>query len=198
MSLIRLAPAFAIALLLGWTVVCCGAHTNRVHVDETGGVEDTGIDSQDLRTVAQKMARSIIQLHPIAQAKSSPRIAFLEVQNNSNDMLDTEMFLRKIRRLLLKHGNGRIRFLDRARVASILKERQAKRAGLITTGKSKDLAGADYFLTGVISSIDKASGDQRSTYTVFSFRLTDAESSEIIWEDEYEMKKVGTRAFWDY
>ena len=97
MSLIRLAPAFAIALLLGWTVVCCGAHTNRVHVDETGGVEDTGIDSQDLRTVAQKMARSIIQLHPIAQAKSSPRIAFLEVQNNSNDMLDTDWCFALIR-----------------------------------------------------------------------------------------------------
>lgn len=176
----------------------CAGSTNRVHVDETGGVEDTGIDSQDLRTVGQRMARSLLQVHSIANAESPVRIAFLEVKNNSNDILDTEMFLRKIRTLLLKHSQGKIRFLDRARVKDIIKEREAKRAGLITTGGAKDLSGADYFLTGVISSIDKASKDLRSTYTMISFRLTDSETSEIIWEDEYEMKKVGQRAFWDY
>jgi len=197
MGWFKSATAVILQLLLSGAILCCG-HTNRVHVDHAGGVEDTGIDSQDLRTVAQKMARGIINLHPVSQAKSPPRIAFLEVKNNSNDILDTEMFLRKIRTLLLKYGNGRLRFLDRARVQAILQERKAKRAGLITTGESKNLAGADFFLTGVISSIDKAAGDKRSTYTVFSFRLTDAESSEIIWEDEYEMKKVGQRAFWDH
>lgn len=176
----------------------CGTQTNRVHVDETGGVEDTGIDSQDLRTVTQKMARSLIQIHEVSQSSSPARIAFLEVKNNSNDILDTEMFLRKIRRLLLKHGEGRMRFLDRARVKEIIKEREAKRAGVVTSGGTRGLAGADFFLTGVISSIDKAVADKRSTYTLFSFRLTDAESSEIVWEDEYEMKKVGQRAFWDY
>ena len=193
----RIAVATVLSCLVAWAPTC-GPHTNRVHVDQTGGLEDTGIDSQDLRTVTQRMSRSLMQVPDVANASSPPRIAFLEVKNNSNDILDTEMFLRKIRRLLLKFGQGRIRFLDRARVKEILKEREAKRAGLVTSAGSKNLAGADFFLTGVISSIDKASGDTRSTYTLFSFRLTDAETSEIVWEDEYEMKKVGQRAFWDY
>jgi penicillin-binding protein activator len=181
-----------------WMAMGCAGSTNRVHVDETGGVEDTGIDSQDLRTIVQRMARSIIQINAIATADSPPRIAFLDIKNSSNDILDTGMFLRKIRTLLLKHSQGRIRFIDRARVREIIKEREAKRAGLISSAGSKNLAGADYFLTGNISSIDKAAGDLRSTYTLVSFRLTDAETSDIIWEDEYEMKKVGKRAFWDY
>ena len=178
-------------------VTSCGGGTNRVGLDESGGVQDTGISSQDLRTVTQRMARSIVSISVIAQAPKPPRVAFLKLKNNSSEIVDTNMFLERIRRLLLKHSGGRLRFLDRERVADIMREREAKRAGVVTSSGANALGGADYFLTGTISSIDKAAGELRSTYTRFSFRLTDAETSDIVWEDEYEMKKVGERAFWD-
>ena len=194
----RCALAAALAAAAGLLPTACAPRgVRRMHVDQASLAEDTGVSSQDLRTVTQRMARSLITIHAIAQAPHPPRVAFLEMANRSNEILDTNMFLEKIRSQLIKYSGGRLRFLDRASVKVIIKEREAKRAGLITSGKRAGLAGADFFLTGVISSIDKARGAHRATYTRFSFRLTDAETSDIVWEDEYEMKKAATRDFWD-
>jgi len=175
----------------------CAHHTERVGLDEDAGVVDTFASSQDIRTVAQRMASSLLQVPEISSAAQPPRIAFLSVENRSSEIFDSDMMLEKIRTLLLKNARGKLRFLDRAKVKEIIKEREAKRAGIVTTSGSKLLGGADFFLTGIISSIEKQEEKKRSTYTRFSFRLTDAESSDIIWEDEYEIKKVSERATWD-
>ena len=192
-------PRIVIVALSLLTMLACASQRGprRIHVDQDSMAEDTGVSSQDLRTVTQRMARSLITVHPIAMAPKPPRIAFIEMRNNTSEILDTNMFLGKIRSQLIKHGQGRLRFLDRASVKAIIKEREAKRAGLVTSGKRAGLGGADFFLTGNISGIDKSAGAHRATYTRFSFRLTDAETSDIIWEDEYEMKKVATRDYWD-
>lgn len=196
-SFSRLASAVAFTLLV--SVGCGGGYRHRVGVDEDTEADrgGTGFSSQDLRTVAERMARSLITLPAVSAAKSPPRVAFLQVDNRSNQIIDTDVFLEKIRSLLLRHAGGRVRFLDRKKIKAIMAERGAKRAGIVTTGKSKNLGGADYFLTGSISSIDRVSGRARATYMRFSFRLTDAESSDIVWEDEYEMKKQAKRAIWD-
>ena len=186
----------AIALL---ATACSGGYRHRVGVDEDTEADrgGTNFSSQDLRTVAQKMARSIVSLPVVSAAKSPPRVAFLKVDNRSTQIIDTEVFLEKIRSLLLRHSGGRVRFLDRARIKSVMRERGAKRAGVVSAGRQKNLSGADYFLTGSISSIDRVAGRAKATYMRFSFRLTDAESSDIIWEDEYEMKKQAKRSIWD-
>jgi len=57
--------------------------------------------------------------------------------------------------------------------------------------------GADYFLTGSIRSVDKGSGRVRSTATFCRFRLTDAETMQIMWEDSYQVKKIGKQGVWD-
>ena len=62
------------------------------------------------------------------------------------------------------------------------------------TGKA-DLAaaplGTQYFLKGTLQSISKQSGKAESDYILASFRITDAETSQLIWEDSAEWKKVG-------
>ncbi len=174
----------------------CAAKSNRVDVD-TDDPFDTGTSSKDLRTVAQSMARSLIQLPQIANAKKPPRIVFADVTNNTNEVLNKNMFLRKMRTLLMKHAAGRMVFVDRARWQEIQKERAMKRSGQTTYTKLGKLSGADYILTGVLDSIDKAAGGKRSTYTRYSFRLTDAETGDILWEDEYEVKKVGKAGLYD-
>ena len=75
--------------------------------------------------------------------------------------------------------------------------REMKRRGEVSTAGQKMLLGADFFLTGTLSSIDKMMNGKRSTFTSYSFRLTDAESSAIIWEDEYDVKKVGKSGMYD-
>ena len=177
----------------------CGGQSRRIEVDKTFEFEGTGTDSQDLRTVCEKMARSIVTLPQISNAKHPPKIAFLEIRNQTSEIINKELFLDKIRTLLIKYTRGRVLFLDRAIIDSIIEERELKKENIVGSSNPqlKVLLGADYFLTGEMMSIDKRAGDKQATYTRYSFRLTDAESSAVVWEDDYEMKKVKEVGQWD-
>ena len=180
------------------TLISCSAgKTNRVAIDTDEPFSDVETSSKDLDTVAQKMTASLLQLHQISNAKSPVRIAFADVKNETNEIINKNLFIEKMRTLLLKNAQGRMVFLDREISADIMKEREDKRAGQVSSTSTKMRSGADFFLTGKLASIDKVSGKQRSNYTRYSFRLTDAESTDILWEDDYEVKKVGESGLYD-
>ncbi len=183
-------------VLLGLALAGCVAGTSRVDVatDEAG---DTETSSKDLVTVAQNMARSLVQLPQISSARTPPRIAFADVKNETNEIINKNLFIEKMRTLLLKNAGGRMVFLDREISEQITREREDKRRGELGSSGSKVRSGADFFLTGKLSSIDKQMKGKRSTYTRYAFRLTDAESTDILWEDEYEVKKVGSAGLYD-
>ncbi|HEV8586681.1 MAG TPA: hypothetical protein VGT02_17060 [Methylomirabilota bacterium] len=183
----------AAAILAG----CAAPVSQRVDVDAPSPLGDTTTDSQDLRTIAQRMARSLITVQQISRAETPPRIAFLDVRNRTNQIIDKEIFLNSIRTLLIQHSQGRVVFLDRTRINEIIAERELKRRGVVGASDRKILSGVDFFLTGELNAIDKVEGSARLTYTRYSFRLTDAESSDIIWEDAYEVKKLGKRGVFD-
>lgn len=176
---------------------CSAGKTNRVAIDTDEPFSDVETSSKDLDTVAQKMTASLLQLPQVANAKNPVRIAFADVKNETNEIINKNLFIEKMRTLLLKNAQGRMIFLDREISADIMKEREDKRAGQVSSTSSKMRSGADFFLTGKLASIDKVSGKQRSNYTRYSFRLTDAESTDILWEDDYEVKKVGESGLYD-
>jgi len=185
--------AIIACLAAGIFLVGCVGETKRLAPDELSNIElGTGITSQDFRSVAQRMARSLVVLPQIQNSTTPPKIAFVTVQNNSNAYIDGDSFLNKMRTELIKHANGRMVFLDRAVIAAIEKENRDKSRGKRTASGQGTPLGADFFLTGIVESIDKVAGKGRTTYTRLSFRLTDAASSAIIWEDDYEIKKHST------
>ncbi|MBU1862837.1 MAG: penicillin-binding protein activator LpoB [Candidatus Omnitrophica bacterium] len=166
----------------------------RIDVDSSY-ISDVTTDSQDLRSICQTMARSIINLYQIANAVSPPRIAFLEMVNRTTEDIDSYNLLDSIRTQLVKNSGGRVIFIDRERINAIMREREMKRSGTVGSSAPKVLSGVDYFLTGRAYSDMKAFKGMREAYYRFSFRLTDAESGDIIWEDEYEFKKAGRLGF---
>ncbi len=179
---------FAAALWSG-----CTGETKRMDPDQMSEVElGTGLTSQDFRSISQRMARSLVQLPQIQSATTPPKVAFSQVINNSNDYIDGDAFLRKMRTELIKNAEGRVVFLDRAIIDQIEKENRDKARGKRTASGEQTPMGADFFLTGTIDSIDKVAGAGRTEYLRLSFRLTDAGSSAVVWEDEYEIKKHST------
>ncbi len=188
---------FLIMMFLSVFVLSCVPKTNRVGVDTDEPFSDTETSSKDLMAVAEKMTGSILTLPVISSAKTPPRIAFSDVKNETNEIMNKNLFIEKMRTLLLKHASGRMVFLDREISKDIQDERSQKREGELTSQKSATRSGADYFLTGKLSSIDKVAGSKRSTYTRYSFRLTDAETTDIVWEDDYEVKKIGQAGVYD-
>ena len=108
------------------------------------------------------------------------------------EFLDDKMFLEMIRTNLIKYSDGKYVFLDRDISEEIERERQDKRSGeRQAAGELRQKYGADYFLTGTISAIDRFEGTLRTVYTRYAFRLVDAETEVVVWEDSYETKKTG-------
>lgn len=170
--------------------VGCAGETHRVALDEETEIErGTGMTSTDFRSITQQMARALVQVPEIQNATSPPTLAMLTPKNNTRDYMDTDAFLNKMRTELIQNAGGKFRFLDRAIVAAIEKENRDKELGRRTTSDTKTPFGADFFLTGVIESIDKRTDRGHTEYIRYSFRLTDAGSSAIVWEKDYEIKK---------
>jgi hypothetical protein len=168
------------------------SHTQVILPDQDDGLGGTGVDAEDVRVVGRKMAISILEVPEIMKAQGMPRIALLPVKNSTRFIINKDILTTKIRIELNKNATGKVRFLARDRMEDILAERKAKREGLVTSSSEGELKGVDFYLTGEMTGISKGSEGNRSDYVLMSFQLIDPETSDIIWEDSYEFKKVGS------
>lgn len=171
-----------------------GVPVTEMGASERGFVAGTGVESQDLVTVTDKMARSILAIPEIAHATSTPRIALDPVVNDTRFPLNKDIFNDRIRIELNKHSLGKVRFLARDRMKSLEHERELKQSGQVTASADPNVTefrGADFFLTGKLSGMTTKTTAGTSDYVLYSFQLIDARTSEIVWEDSAEMKKQG-------
>lgn len=162
--------------------------------DERGFVTGTGIESQDLVSVTDKMARSLVNTPEINDFPGMPRIVLDPVINNTRFPIQQGIFLTRIRILLNSRTRGKMRFLARERMDALRAEREMKRTGELTSSSDpnvQEFKGADFFLTGKLDGQTTRTSAGTSDYVLYSFQLIDARTSEIIWEDFSELKKQG-------
>jgi PBP1b-binding outer membrane lipoprotein LpoB len=171
-----------------------GSPVTEMRPDERGKVAGTGIESQDLVAVTDKMARGILAIPEIARASSAPRIVLDPVTNETRFAINKDIFLTRIRTALNSKAAGKVRFLDREMMATLEREQRLKQQGLVTATADPNVVefrGADFFLTGKLQSITTRTAQGTSDYVLYAFRLTDARTTEIVWEDSAEIKKEG-------
>ncbi|MCX6881002.1 MAG: penicillin-binding protein activator LpoB [Verrucomicrobia bacterium] len=171
-----------------------GVPVTQMKADERGFVAGTGIESQDLVAVTDKMARSILAVREITQAKTPPRIVIQPLENKTRFPINKDIFLTRIRSELNSKAQGRVRFLAREQMAALQKERELKQTGQVTAASDpnvQEFKGADYFLTGSLEGMSTRATAGTSDYILYNFHLIDARTSEIIWEDSAEVKKQG-------
>jgi PBP1b-binding outer membrane lipoprotein LpoB len=191
--------ALSVALLAGCATDAgvrnpAGVPVTEMRPDERGFVAGTGIESQDLVTVTDKMARSIIGIPEIARAQVKPYIVLEPVVNATRFPINKDIFLTRIRTQLNSKAAGRVSFLDREMMHTLERERTLKQSGQVTSSSDPrvvEFRGADYFLTGKLDGMTTRTSAGTSDYVLYSFRLTNARTSEIVWEDTAEVKKQG-------
>ena len=126
-----------------------------------------------------------------ADAASPPTVAILPVRNETAFRIDTELFTRQIRNMLIRQSGGKVIFVERGRLDAVEAERRAKDEGRVSGQVDRMISGADYFLTGTLLGLHKRAGGRRSDYIYYSFELIDATTSAVVWANDYEVKKVG-------
>ncbi len=184
------------ALLLAVTVAACGStKTRRTDIGDDDEIMGTGIESADVEGMAH-LSKSILACAELTgpQRGNVATVAIYPVRNDTRFDFDGELFVRRIRQELVNHAQGRVRFISRTSEdeALIDRERAEKREGERTSTKQVTKTGVDYYLTGTAGAISKlGKGHIESDAIWIDFRLVDAESGDIIWEDEYKTKKVG-------
>jgi PBP1b-binding outer membrane lipoprotein LpoB len=171
-----------------------GVPVAEMRPDERGFVAGTGVESQDLVSVTDKMARSILAIPQIARATVPPSIVLEPVTNNTRFPINKDIFLTRMRAMLNSKAMGRVSFLDRAMMNTLVRERDLKRSGQVTASADPNVVefgGADFFLTGSLDGNTTKAAAGISDYVLYTFRLTDARTSRIVWEDMAEIKKQG-------
>jgi hypothetical protein len=199
-------PSFLrFAACLSLTLLACGCASTgvknpsgvgvtRLNADEQGFVAGTGVESQDLVAVTDKMARGILGVRQVAAAATPPRVVLEPVINDTRFTLNKDIFLTRVRAQLNSKAAGKVVFLAREQMEALQKERELKQSGQVTTTSDPnkvEFKGADFFLTGKLQSLTTRTRGGISDYVLYSFQLIDARTSEIIWEDMAEVKKQG-------
>lgn len=171
-----------------------GVPVTHMNADEQGFVAGTGVESQDLVNVADKMARSIVGIPQIANAPTPPTIVLQPVDNQTRFPINKDIFLTRIRAQLNSKAMGKVMFLARNQMQALEQERNLKRQGAVTASADpgvQEFKGADYFLTGSLQGLSTRTTAGTSDYILYDFHLIDARSSVIVWEDSAEIKKQG-------
>ncbi len=186
-----------------WLAAGCGStNVNSPHAGgvtemrpgERGFVRGLGIESQDLVTISDKMARGILGADPIANAEGKPVVVLEPISNDTRFPIDNDIFLMLIRDKLLEHAASKITFVAREHMDKLEKERDLKISGQVTGGEKitgNQFRGGDFILTGTFKGISSRGNAGASDYILYSFQLIDPHTSEIVWGGNHQIKKQG-------
>ena len=151
----------------------------------------------DLQSVAETMARSLLQSKIIQNSTNAPLVTLAEVMNKTTEPIDTRMMTEKIRTQLQKSGQVRfaISYDEMQSQANEIK-RQNQSSMYRNDGSTKPsrMEGAKFRITGTIGTITKQNRDLKDIYYIFTLNLVNNESGIIEWSEEKEIVKfVSTR-----
>ena len=167
-----------------------GIGVTEMRADEKGFVAGTGVESQDLVAVTDKMARSILDTPQVRNAHSPPIVVLDPVMNETRFPINKDMFLTRIQVLLNSKCEKKVQFLARDRMAALERERDLKRSGQVTSSSDPNVVefkGGDFLLTGKLQSLTTRNSRGISDYVLYSFELVDARTSAIVWQDFAEI-----------
>lgn len=186
----------ALAIVLASVASGCQKKAQYVDPDAESKVEGTGMESRDIRAVANQMATELMASPSLAVSgtETAPRIAVLPVENRSRFLIDAEILTTLITDELISTSAGKLGIVNRDLIDAIMKEREMKVQGQVSDddGQMKALAGVDWFLEGTVESLSASTSKAQTDYVVVRFQLTNAESSIVSWSNRYEMKKEGS------
>jgi len=175
-----------------------GRPTRYEDVGSPGLVQGLGIESQDIVSMADQMVRDIMATPALAGRTVPPRVIVdgEYFRNECSTPLDKSLITDRIRVELNRASAGKMVFIGRNYADMVEQERDLKEQGVVSggTGVHADKpSGADYRLGGSIRSLDQVNTRTGATakYYQIVFEMVDLETSAIVWNNLYEVRKAG-------
>jgi uncharacterized protein (TIGR02722 family) len=158
-------------------------------------IVDDQWNETDARTTAQAMVKGMLDRPWIkgygqAHGGKKPLVVVDEVENRTDEHIDTKMLTEFIQDELI--NSGRVRFLDKAGRQKILDEIKYQESGAVAADKASKggrQLGAQFILKGAMTSIIQQEGKLKVITYQTNLTLTNLETSELEWSEKKLIKK---------
>jgi len=159
----------------------------------------TRLEPQDVRNAAAKMVESMLadQAFINEVCGERPVLDVTQIENRTSDRtLDLVSVTDSIRTQLLR--SRKFRFMDRKTSGDDLQFMNDQALNGLTDQSKAVRAGqqsaAQMYLYGAVTEIAQKAGRTTDRYFKLTLNMKDLKSGEIVWTDEFEIRKAGTRS----
>jgi uncharacterized protein (TIGR02722 family) len=193
-SLLRLAGLASGVLTLGLVGCTSTMEGNYADPNKVEIVDDKWNET-DARVFGEKMIKSALSKRWLIDFEheskgQKPFVLVDDFENRTSEHIDTKQIFESVRNELI--NSGKVRFLDGAQRDKILQEYKYQNSGVVKKDKAKGpgkQASADFMLVGAVSSIEAQQGGYKTVTYQVEMRLTNIETSEIVWTEVEKVKK---------
>jgi len=187
--------------LAALALVATGCATTQVQRLDSNAVVDVSgrWNDTDSRLVAEEMIHDSLSRPWLANAEQrkggQPTVIVQAVRNTSMEHINTGVFVEDLQRELI--NSGRVQFVASADERQGLRAERADQdtnASEQTRKAHGQETGADFALSGTISSVQDREGGVSVVLYQVNLKLLDMQSNQIVWNGQKKIKKQVTRA----
>lgn len=155
-------------------------------------------NNTDANKTAEHMVKELLEggwlTDYTARSGKRPKVIITELENKTSEHIDTEWLTNAVRSQLI--NSRKVRFLNNKERDTILAELKHQNSKFVDAASAKKIGkqlGADYILSGTLSSIVSQDGDYKTVTYQTDLNLTNIQTSEIEWNGFKKIKKAFMR-----
>lgn len=188
------------ALALGVGLSSCAKDFEGTYSDpQKVEIVDDKWSESDAHKVAASMISQVTTKPWLAEfqgaKKQKPIVIVDEIANRTDEHIDTKALTEAMTDELI--NSGKVRFVNAEKRKQILEEIKYQNSGTTEAKTKKSMGkqiGADFMLSGAISSSVHSQGGLKTVTYQTALTLTDLETAEIVWSGKEEIKKRFNRS----
>ena len=196
----KTAGALAYAALLLLSSACTKSFEGEYSDPAKAEIVDDKWNETDARKTAEHMIKGMLEKPWLDNFKKAhggekPVVIVDDVENRTDEHLDVKQLTDYIQDELINSGS--VRFVNKAQRQKLLEEIKYQQSGQVAKGSAKKggrQLGADFVLSGNITSSVHAMDEKKTVTYQTNLTLTDIETFEFVWSTKYEIKKTFKRS----
>jgi len=171
--------------------VFSGCASTKAHYIDSNGTETVvslnQVDIQDFAVAANALVSDMLLWDAFTGTKK-PRVALSTVVNDTTDNFDVALITNKVQEAILKSGKAKV-----SMSMSVERKNDAVRREVVALGEAETNV-PDLTLTGKISEVAARADSTRQVSYVFSMRLAEVKTGDVVWMGEKTISKQGEKA----
>ena len=188
--------SLGLLLVLIFALVSCGTtrSVSRVAADTATDLSGRWNDT-DAQQTAEAMITDVIKRPWLSdftgENNRKPVLIVGEVRNRSSEHIETLVFTKSLERELI--NSGKVKFVASSQERAGIRDERLQQQSEASADSVKRLGqetGADFYLSGVITSVVDAVEGQRVVFYKINLELTNIETNEKVWIGDKQIKKI--------